>query len=980
MPKLTSAYSKNLTIMLFVCLSLCLLSAVPATAQTVCTPSIKTDRGVYAEPTPPTLPAAGGTFCDPTFGTKIMRVTDATTVPGGAGTSYSYWPTFNSDNTKILVMEAGAQQGASIYNFTPSTFTLGTRLSAVPYSPPGNVPIRLDDAVWSYNDPDKLFVHTDNGTKIYSYKVSTQAYTLIKDLSGYLSTGQFVQQMSVAQDDDTFSFGINVGAPNYGDAGYIVYRKSTDTVRAQSSVGINEVRLDKTGRYLFVNTNNQGVGQTEVQIVDLDTSQVENLTDDAPDHAPSHYDVGRGMAVGNGNYLLGISARSLSTPHSYNEILDLTAEQNYGGFHLSMLADDEGWTLVSFYTPHATLGQGLQRELVQVATDGSGRVRRLAHHQSIHQNYYDSPRANISRDGRFVAFSSNWGSSGTSKRHDLFIVEIAPAPSIKTDRGVYPEPSPVTLPSAGGTFYDPTFGTRIMRVTDATTVPGGAGTSYSYWPTFNSDNTKILVMEAGAQQYASIYNFTPSTFTLGTRLSAVPYSPPGNVPIRLDDAVWSYNDPDKLFVHTDNGTKIYSYKVSTQAYTLIKDLSGYLSTGQFVQQMSVAQDDDTFGFTINVGAPNYGDAGYIVYRKSTDTVKAQSNVGVNEVRLDKTGRFLLVNTNNQGVGQIEVQVVNLDTSQVENLTDDAPDHAPSHYDVGSGIVVGNGNYLLGITGRSLSAPHSFDEILDLTAEQNYGGFHLSMLADNEGWTLVSFYTPHATLGQGLQRELVQVATDGSGRVRRLAHHQSIYQGYYDSPRANISRDGRFVAFSSNWGSSRTDLFIAKIEPAPSLTPGDTVWVDDAVPTGGILAGDSEGWNWVNSSPARQSGLSAHQSNIVAGMHQHFFYNATNTLSINTGDKLVAYVYLDPVNPPTEVMLQWNNGTWEHRAYWGANSIAWGTNGTDSRRYMGALPATGQWVRLEVPASQVGLEGSTLNGMAFTLYGGRATWDRAGKTP
>jgi hypothetical protein len=36
------------------------------------------------------------------------------------------------------------------------------------------------------------------------------------------------------------------------------------------------------------------------------------------------------------------------------------------------------------------------------------------------------------------------------------------------------------------------------------------------------------------------------------------------------------------------------------------------------------------------------------------------------------------------------------------------------------------------------------------------------------------------------------------------------------------------------------------------------------------------------------------------------------------------------------------------------------------------------VRLEVPAALVGLEGRTLNGMAFTLFGGRATWDRAGK--
>jgi YD repeat-containing protein len=36
------------------------------------------------------------------------------------------------------------------------------------------------------------------------------------------------------------------------------------------------------------------------------------------------------------------------------------------------------------------------------------------------------------------------------------------------------------------------------------------------------------------------------------------------------------------------------------------------------------------------------------------------------------------------------------------------------------------------------------------------------------------------------------------------------------------------------------------------------------------------------------------------------------------------------------------------------------------------------VRLEVDASAVGLEGKTLNGMAFTLYGGRAYWDKAGK--
>jgi len=60
------------------------------------------------------------------------------------------------------------------------------------------------------------------------------------------------------------------------------------------------------------------------------------------------------------------------------------------------------------------------------------------------------------------------------------------------------------------------------------------------------------------------------------------------------------------------------------------------------------------------------------------------------------------------------------------------------------------------------------------------------------------------------------------------------------------------------------------------------------------------------------------------------------------------------------MLQWylidenGNESWEHRAYWGADALAWGVNGTVSRYHVGALPTAGQWVRLEVPTSEVGL--------------------------
>ena len=145
-------------------------------------------------------------------------------------------------------------------------------------------------------------------------------------------------------------------------------------------------------------------------------------------------------------------------------------------------------------------------------------------------------------------------------------------------------------------------------------------------------------------------------------------------------------------------------------------------------------------------------------------------------------------------------------------------------------------------------------------------------------------------------------------------------------------------------------------------------------------GSDEGWKWVSSNPSPYSGAVSHQSNNVSGLHQHYFWGATQTLQVNAGDRLYTYVYLDSANLPSEVMLQWyENGSWEHRAYWGANNIGWGADGTASRLNMGSLPPAGQWVRLEVEASAVGLGGKTLNGMAFTLDGGRASWDKTGKT-
>ena len=157
-------------------------------------------------------------------------------------------------------------------------------------------------------------------------------------------------------------------------------------------------------------------------------------------------------------------------------------------------------------------------------------------------------------------------------------------------------------------------------------------------------------------------------------------------------------------------------------------------------------------------------------------------------------------------------------------------------------------------------------------------------------------------------------------------------------------------------------------------PVEFVWIEDSVPEGGRAQG---GWEFVTKPKPVFSGEKA-STRTAAGLSQHFFDQAKTPLKIADGDVFFCYVYLDGKNPPNEIMLQFNDGSWDHRAYWGNDLIDWGKKDSPSRFHKGQLPEKDQWVRLEVPAAEVGLKaGSMINGWAFTQYDGTVYWDKAG---
>ncbi|OYP28211.1 PSD1 and planctomycete cytochrome C domain-containing protein [Rhodopirellula sp. MGV] len=153
-------------------------------------------------------------------------------------------------------------------------------------------------------------------------------------------------------------------------------------------------------------------------------------------------------------------------------------------------------------------------------------------------------------------------------------------------------------------------------------------------------------------------------------------------------------------------------------------------------------------------------------------------------------------------------------------------------------------------------------------------------------------------------------------------------------------------------------------------------VVDQSPSDATLSGD---WNFVETTFGAHVGSKVrHQQSD--GLVQHYFEGLERPIVVKDQTTFFTWVYLDPKNPPQAIILQFNDGDWEQRKVWGSDAIEWGRRPESYAAYRraGELPETGRWIRLEVAAQEIGLKpNATINGIAFTQFGGDAYWDHTG---
>src|SRR5438874_8433383 len=103
----------------------------------------------------------------------------------------------------------------------------------------------------------------------------------------------------------------------------------------------------------------------------------------------------------------------------------------------------------------------------------------------------------------------------------------------------------------------------------------------------------------------------------------------------------------------------------------------------------------------------------------------------------------------------------------------------------------------------------------------------------------------------------------------------------------------------------TSALYAPFGPAPVATPpptfpsGDSVFVDDSIPSGGVPTGT---WNWDTTEYA--SGTQSFRLYSTTNADASFD-GVTTPLTPAAGDKLFIYVMVDPCEPPKEILVRWS---------------------------------------------------------------------------
>jgi hypothetical protein len=447
-----------------------------------------------------------------------------------------------------------------------------------------------------------------------------------------------------------------------------------------------------------------------------------------------------------------------------------------------------------------------------------------------------------------------------------------------TNRTVYPEPALPSIGAAGSRFIDRTFGSRMLRVSDANTRPGRAGRGYAgpsaaHQLAWNATSSRFYIR--GIDGWFIPYNFDAVSMTATRLPSATPNDGNGGLVISSQvEPQFSFVQPDILFATGQDSLNdwpiVRYFNFSTGTYTDILNLGNQTtinpatyaaalsSSATSPEKLSVifggcCQDAHYKVAVFDVAAPT---TSLMLLDTQAGTITAGGKTiptGVvpfflHHAWIDLSGQYVVLYPRSQSPVSFIIWNLSTQTLTLNNTLPFGHDALGYGWQVNQDCCTSGGAY----DGaqwqlRALSAPAATSDLINppLSPREIY-------LADHTSWNnaqpdrrvpiLSSTYryyngTFNTTPWRPWDDEIIAIQTDGGGAatVWRFAHHRSNIQRddgidgtyFWYQPHAVISPDGRWALFTSNWektlgtavgsepsGLYRTDVFLVSLAAGP----------------------------------------------------------------------------------------------------------------------------------------------------------------------
>jgi len=404
------------------------VSEPPSSSEPTATDTFLSNQSVLPVPTA-LRPLLHTPFTDPTFGTTITRVTDPSMAPStstnetlGLRHEYSRYPALNADNTQVIVRVIG---GADRGYFEVRDLVSGSLLYKIGAQ-------RGDPEMsWHPTSPDRLFYRATNEIRVF-HTDTGQSEVLMSFPEYYAITSK-----EEGRPSDDWQYYAFLGFPDssYSTADIVVVDLvAKKIVVTWANAGKPDwVSMSPSGKYVIA----QWVDGQGTRVYDRSTLSYLRTAFSDTAHADFAYDA-------EGNEVIvyhAISAQALTElgspsgcPIALARLADgektKLLDVGWGWFtpHFSGIASRQhpGWVLLSTYTTPENTQYPYSREVLWLKLDGSGAVRRIAHHHSDQsridgkKDYWAEPQATSSWDGSIVLFSSVW--EQPYSEYDLYTV------------------------------------------------------------------------------------------------------------------------------------------------------------------------------------------------------------------------------------------------------------------------------------------------------------------------------------------------------------------------------------------------------------------------------------------------------------------------------------------------------------------------------------------------------------------------------